>query len=123
MSSEQELAKFIRSTFRSVWALELALLMAGEAERGWTRNELVAALRASDLIVARSLDELTAAGVIVVDGDDRACFRPASEQIRRLLDDVGTLYARSPDKVRRIIVAAGTGGLTAFADAFRIRKD
>jgi hypothetical protein len=123
MSSEQELAEFIRSTFRSVWALELVLLMAGDAERSWTRDELVAALRASELIVARSIDELTAGGLIVVDAEDRACFRPASDHLRRLLGAAQALYARSPDKVRRIIVAAGAGGLTAFADAFRIRKD
>jgi hypothetical protein len=40
-----------------------------------------------------------------------------------LLEATRALYARSPDKVRRLIVAAGAGGLTAFADAFRIRKD
>jgi hypothetical protein len=123
MSSDQELNAFIGSTFRSVWALELALLMATEAERGWARDELVSALRASELIVARSIDELTAGGLIVTDAEERACFRPASDQLGQLVEAARTLYARSPDKVRRIIVAAGAGGLTAFADAFRIRKD
>ena len=123
MSSERELAEFIRSTFRSVWALELALLMAEDTERAWTRDDLVTALRASDLIIARSSEELTAAGLIVVDGEGRACFRPASEQIAKLMKAAASLYGRSPDKVRRIIVSAATGGVTAFADAFRIRKN
>jgi hypothetical protein len=122
MSSDAEIAEFIRSTFRSVWALELALLMAGDARQGWSRDELVAALRASDLIVARSVEELTAAGVLLVDGEGRACFRPASDDLREMVSASQLLYARSPDKVRRIIVAAASGGLTAFADAFRIRK-
>ena len=33
------------------------------------------------------------------------------------------LYAKSPDAVRRMIVAAANPGITAFADAFRLRKD
>ena len=123
MSSDAEIAEFIRSTFRSVWTLELVLLMAGQDQQAWTRGDLVAALRASDLIVHRSVEELTAAGLIVIDAEERACFRPASTRLRELFEATATLYARSPDKVRRLIVAAGAGGLTAFADAFRIRKD
>lgn len=123
MPSDPEIAEFIRSTFRSVWSLELVLLMADEAERSWSRSELVAALRASDLIVARSVEELTTAGVVVVDSAGQACFRPASDDLREMVSASQALYARSPDKVRRIIVAAASGGLTAFADAFRIRKD
>ncbi len=123
MPSDQKLGEFIRSTFRSVWALELVLLMAADGDRGWTNDDLVAALRASDLIVARSLDELTAAGLIVVDADERACFRPASDDLRQYVEATRIFYARSPDKVRRIIVGTGSGGLTAFADAFRIRKN
>ena len=123
MSSDAEIAEFIRSTFRSVWTLELVLLMAGQDQQAWTRGDLVAALRARDLIVPRSVAELTAAGQIVNDEEERACFRPASARLRELFEATATLYARSPDKVRRLIFAAGAGGLTAFADAFRIRKD
>jgi hypothetical protein len=39
------------------------------------------------------------------------------------VDETEALYARSPDAVRRMIISASHGGLTAFADAFRIRKD
>jgi H+/Cl- antiporter ClcA len=40
-----------------------------------------------------------------------------------MVDRVAELYARRPDEVRRIIVASAAGGLAAFADAFRFRKD
>ena len=42
-----------------------------------------------------------------------------NEVCRRAIE----LYARSPDKVRRLIVAQCAPGVTAFADAFRLRKD
>ncbi|ATE65647.1 hypothetical protein [Rhizorhabdus dicambivorans] len=123
MPSDQDLAAFIRSTFRSVWSLELVSLMAREGDRGWERAELVAALRASDLIVDRAIDELTIAGVLLLDGAGQACLRPASADLKALVDASTAFYVRSPDKVRRIIITGATTGLTAFADAFRIRKD
>lgn len=119
----QALVTFIRSTFRSVWALELLLLLANEGPRNWSHAELVAALRASHLIVARALDELAAAGLVMVEQDMRVRFAPASDNLREMTLLAEELYARAPDKVRRIIVSAGTDGLTAFSDAFRIRKD
>jgi hypothetical protein len=32
-------------------------------------------------------------------------------------------YQKSPDKVRRLIVAQASPGVTAVADAFKLRKD
>ena len=32
-------------------------------------------------------------------------------------------YGHSPDKVRRLIVAQANPGVTAFADAFKLRKE
>jgi hypothetical protein len=41
-----------------------------------------------------------------------------------LVDQSRDLYARSPDAVRRlIVVGTSSGGIAAFADAFRLRKD
>ena len=117
------LATYIRSTFRSVWALELLLLTARDGSRSWSQAELVATLRASDLIVVRAIDELVAAGLLLVEQDVGVRFAPVSDSLREMTLLTGKLYARSPDKVRRIIVSAGIDGLTAFSDAFRLRKD
>lgn len=123
MPSSQALASFIRSTFRSVWALELLLMLASDGSRSWSQAELVAALRASDLVVTRAIEELAAAGLILAEQDMRVRFGPASDHLRAMTGQTRDLYARSPDKVRRIIVSAASDGLTAFSDAFRIRKD
>src|SRR3954453_4823002 len=118
MASEDEVSRFIRSSFRSVWSLELLLLLKREP-RDWARSEIVAALRASDLIAAQSLDALTAAGLVVVDEAGDAAYGPASAAAAALVECAESLYARSPDAVRRLIVGAGANGLAAFADAFR----
>lgn len=123
MPSSQALATFIRSAFRSVWALELLLLIASEESRIWSQAELVTALRASDLIVARATEELAAAGLILIEEDLRIRYAPLLDSLREMTAQTASLYARSPDKVRRIIVTSASDGLTAFSDAFRIRKD
>ena len=124
MKSEQELGGFIRSTFRSVWTLELLLYLKGHAERAWSRAELVRGLRASEAIVANGTDSLLAAGLIVVEEDGTARYRPVSADIEALAEDTETLYAQRPDAVRRLIVdPAADGGVTAFAEAFRLRRD
>ena len=116
-------SNFIRSSFRSVWSLELLLYLKRESDRAWSAEELVAALRGSDLIVAQSLEYLLAAGLIRIDHDGFTRYQPASVHLESLVNETEALYARSPDAVRRMIIKAGQGGLSAFADAFRIGKD
>jgi hypothetical protein len=120
-SQSEELFRFIGSSFRSVWALELLLLLKRE-DRPWPRDELISALRASELVVNKTLDELLAAGLISFDGD-QAIYQPASADMRKAIEEVEKLYAARPDAVRRAIVSSASSGATAFADAFRLRKD
>ena len=54
MASKQELSSFIRSTFSSIWSLELLLFLKTHRDRSWSPAEMVASLRGSDLLVARS---------------------------------------------------------------------
>lgn len=123
MLSRQEVSSFIRTTFRSVWTLELLLFLKSEAERSWSRAELVAALRGSDLIVSQGVDALTAAGLVVSDAEGNARYTPATADLAKLVDQSEAAYAKSPDAVRRLIISSVNGGITAFADAFRLRKD
>lgn len=120
-SPSDDLFRFIGSSFRSVWALELLLLLRRD-DRAWSRDELIATLRASELVVNKALEELLAAGLISVEGDN-AAYQPASPDMRRAIDKVEKLYSARPDAVRRAIVSAASSGATAFADAFRLRKD
>ena len=116
-----DLLRLIGSSFRSVWALELLLLLKREP-RSWTAAELVAALRASDLVVNKALDELVAGGLVSVDTGG-ARYMPVSEDVAGQIDEIEALYAARPDAVRREIVSAVSSGATAFADAFKLRKD
>ena len=120
-SSNDEILRFIASSFRSVWALELLLVLKSE-QRSWSHEELVTTMRASELVVTRALDALEAAGLVSNDGD-KAQYMPISEDVAALVRNAEGLYAKRPDAVRRAIVSASAGDAAAFAEAFRLRKD
>lgn len=121
MTSQEDVSRFISSSFRSVWSLELLLLLKQDP-RPHPRDELVTALRASDLVISQAIDSLVAAGLATVDADGHATYMPVSPEVDALVEQAQELYARRPDAVRRMIVASSTSGVAAFADAFRLWK-
>jgi len=112
---------FIEATFPSVWALELLLQVRRQPERGFSREELVELLRASDSVVMRSTEALIAAGVVVEEAGGSIRYAPASAAVDRKVAETEALYRTRPDAVRRLVVSASAGNLAAFADAFRLR--
>ena len=124
MASKHELSQFIGSTFSSVWSLELLLFLKRHSDRTWRRPDLVDALRGSDLLVARSIDALLAAGLIDVDEHGGAQYRVANADLAAWVDAAEAEYSRSPDAVRRTIIrGASEGDLAAFANAFKWRTE
>ena len=120
-SLSDDLVRFIGSSFRSVWALEILLLLKRE-QRSVSSAEIVSTLRASDLVVSKALDGLVSAGLASLD-DKGALYMPVNDELAGCVDRLEKTYASRPDAVRRAIVSASATGLTAFADAFRLRKD
>lgn len=120
-NSNEETLRFIGSSFRSVWALEL-LLVIKQDRRSWPRAELVATMRASDLVVAKALEALEAAGLVAASREG-AEYTPTNQEVAALVDRAERLYRKRPDAVRRAIVSASSGDATAFADAFKLRRD
>lgn len=122
MAGDEDVSRFIQSSFPSVWSLEVLLLLRRE-RRGCTREELVEALRASDLVINQALDSLVAGGLAALDEGGLATYMPVSDEVSALVDKTDDLYVRRPDAVRRMIISASMSGLTAFVDAFRLRKE
>jgi len=119
--SDDDLLHFVAASFPSVWALELLLALKRE-RRGWGRDELVATLRASELVVSKALDALVVAGLASLD-QHGATYSPVNEDVDGTVERVEQLYRSRPNAVRRAIVSAQTSSATAFADAFKLRKN
>lgn len=123
MPSKQDVSSFIRASFRSVWALELLCFLRQNRDRSLTHPEMVAGLRGSDLVVTQGIESLAAAGLVLTEAGGSARYSPASPDLDKLVAGAEALYAKSPDAVRRMIVSSANPGITAFADAFLLRKD
>jgi hypothetical protein len=123
MPSTEEAANFIRGTFASAWALELLGFLMRNPDSRYSHEDMVAALRGSDLVVRQSVKALSAAGLILPEADGSARYAPASADLAGLAEAALAMYATSPDAVRRMIVSAVHPSISAFADAFRLRKD
>jgi DNA-binding IclR family transcriptional regulator len=123
MPERQKIESFIAGCFRSVWALEVLQFLAANGDASFAPEELIAALRISDAVVAQSVQNLSAAGLAVVDDEGRVSFCVASGEHADVVREAIDFYRRSPDKVRRLIVAQSSPGVTAFADAFKLWKD
>jgi DNA-binding IclR family transcriptional regulator len=118
-----ETERFISSTFRSVWALELLLFLRRTPQTAHDHEALIRQLRASDSVVTKSIESLVAAGLIVEHGDGSVSYSPASPDLEAGVMETENLYRVRPDAVRRLIIASSAGGLAAFADAFRLKGD
>jgi len=123
MPNQQTLESFIGNSFRSVWALEVLQYLVDNPEVKFSPTELISALRVSDAVVSQSVDNLSAAGLVMVDGEGRVSLHRGNDESARLVRQAVEFYRKSPDKVRRLIVARASPGVTAFADAFKLRKD
>jgi hypothetical protein len=122
MPSQFEIESFIGSSFRSIWSLDLVQFLNAQPGSSYSKEELIAALRASDSVISQSIASLAAVGLVLVD-QDRIRLHIADARSKELIESAIQLYAKSPDKVRRLIISAASPGITAFADAFRLRKD
>ena len=121
ISSDEDLLRFVAASFPSVWALELLLLLKGD-RRTWPRDELVSTLRASELVVTNAVDGLVIAGLASIEADG-VCYLPVNADVEQQVDRVEQLYRARPNAVRRVIVSAQSSSATAFADAFKLRRD
>jgi hypothetical protein len=123
MPDQPNLESFIGNSFRSVWALEVLQYLVDNPQASFSAGELIAALRVSDAVVSQSVENLSAAGLAMVDNEARVALHAGTEGQAQLVKAAIDLYRKSPDKVRRLIVAQASPGVTAFADAFKLRKD
>jgi hypothetical protein len=121
LASDQDLAVFVREHLRSVWAVELLLLLRKDPERCWSAPELVKELRASTGLVTTNLQLFERGGLIVM--DERACarFSPAAPVLAELCDKLAKAYRERPVSIINLI-AQPRDPLRSLADAFRFKR-
>jgi hypothetical protein len=121
VSDGSDLAGFVRERIRSVWALELLLLLRRDAERCWEPDELVRELRASTGLVRDNLSAFEMSGLAVQ--DDAGCWRYAAAPILdALAAALEQAYRERPVAIINLI-ASPPDPIQGLADAFKWRGD
>jgi hypothetical protein len=121
LATDSEIVTFVREHVRSVWALELLLLLRRDPAHCWSPAELVRELRASNSLVIDNLRRFEASGLIA---PENGCFRfaPASPVLEGLCAELEAAYRERPVSVINMIAKPG-GPLQSLADAFRFKGD
>lgn len=120
MPLNRELSGLVRQHIRSVWTLELLLLMRSRPDYGWSAPELVQELRASAHLVANNLQGLEQAGLVLAEGEARYRYAPANEVLAALVNAVEAAYRERPVAIINLI-SAPEDRMQALADAFKFK--
>lgn len=123
MATDSNIEEFIGDSFSSIWDLELLSALLDHSSEALSHVELVERMRASEQVVSQGAQVLTTAGLASIDGQGRLEFVPVNDHLAGLARQAVEFYKRFPGRTRRLLVARQSPGLSAFADAFRLRKD
>jgi hypothetical protein len=119
----EHVLQFVRRFIKSVWTLDLLVLMRRSRERAWTLEGLVRELRGNRTLVDEVLSSLVGAGLLVVEADGSYRYQPASPELEGIAAELERHYAERPVALIKEIVSAPNEKIQTFADAFRIKKD
>ncbi|HVO16753.1 MAG TPA: hypothetical protein VMV26_16155 [Alphaproteobacteria bacterium] len=114
---------FIRANLRSVWELELLLLMSSQRTRAWSADELNRELRSSVSLVRQILGKFERVGLVAAADGGAHRYAPRTPELERAVDRLERTYAARPLEIVRQIVAAPNEKIQTLADAFKVKKD
>ncbi|MGN6573374.1 MAG: hypothetical protein ACTHLO_18370 [Pseudolabrys sp.] len=123
MTSESDILDFAGASFRSVWALELLLMLRERRERTWAPAEILRELRSSQVAVVEALNNLIVAGLVVEEEVERYRYS-ATGRLEEAVGALASLYALKPAVVmRQIVNSPNNAKLQILSDAFRIKDE
>jgi hypothetical protein len=122
LPSDSSFREMVEGCLDSVWSLELLLLIFNQPARIWTTSELVKELRSSDLAVAQSVQSLGNAGLLISEKDGNVRYAAASADLDVFVAKLDHEYRTRPTQIRLMIVGRPNAKLTAFSDAFLLRR-
>jgi len=119
---EQDVLALIRDSIRSIWTLELLVLLRRDRRRAWSETELVRELRGSPVAVRESLAALNGAGLIGPSRLPDVRYLPSTPLLDDAVARLLRAYERTPAAVMKAIADAPDDRIRTFADAFRFKR-
>jgi hypothetical protein len=119
-ADDAEFLFFVRESVRSVWAMELLLLLRRDPTRRWQPAELVRELRANPALIQGNLAIFQRNGLAVSD-ESGWRFAPANEKLQELTDRLAQAFRERPVATMTLVTHADP--LQSLSDAFKLRGD
>lgn len=119
----EHVQRFVRNSIKSVWTLDLLLMMRRDSGRSWTVESLTQESRTNRTLVGDILSDLGRSGLIEAVAPDSYRYGPANPELAGLVEELARIYAERPITVVKEIVSAPNEKIQTFADAFKIKKD
>lgn len=113
---------FLQHSIKTVWTLEILLILRRDPGRAWNSDELIRESRSSTLILQEVLANLQQAGVIDTDGGHRIRYRSATPALERLVTEIASAQARRPAAITKALLSVSSDKIQNFAGAFRVGK-
>ncbi|MBM3546227.1 MAG: hypothetical protein FJX54_04700 [Alphaproteobacteria bacterium] len=110
-------------SLRSLWAVELLLVLHRDPGRRWGIDDLVVELRSSRSLVDGLLSRLHEIGLVERQADASYSYRSASPELDMLVGELVRLHAERPLAIAQEIHGGADQKLRAFSDAFKLKKD
>ena len=121
-----DVKNFLTENFNSVAQLEIILLMEGEPQRCWSKEDISRALYVPVEVCVQQLIEFQSRGLVVVIGTgSESCyqFQPASPELSASMARLKEIYSQRRVSVITAIYSGPTDKVRTFANAFKLRKD
>jgi DNA-binding IclR family transcriptional regulator len=119
----EHLIAFLRANIKSVWALDLLVLIKTSPDRSFTAAALNDRLRASPSLVEEILGTFTRQGLVSAEANGGYRYAPAGSETDAAVSELTRLYAERPMAVIKEILSAPNEKIHSFVDAFRLKKD
>jgi len=120
-----EFCQFLQGAVPAVEAAELLLILRREAGRTLSAAEAAAALAPGVVITeaeaARFLDAFQARGLVAIDAERRAHYRPTDAAAAHVAT-LERVYRERPVTLIRVIYGLRDSNIRSFADAFKLRR-
>ena len=120
--TDDELLSFVSASIKSVWALELLVLLQRDPTRSWSTSNLIGELRGSEVVISAAMDSLIQARLAIRDAGGNCRYAATSDVLNRMMSDVARLYAEKPVMVIKAIVSSPDEKLRLFSDAFKFKS-
>ena len=119
-----EVRQFIKDYIRSLFQLEVLLLLQRHRDRDWSPEDIDRELKIGRELANTQLADLHSIGLLtMIDNPFCYRYRPATDELDAAVSKLDAAYKERRVSVTSLIYSTPVDEVRIFAEAFRLRKD